>query len=298
MSDKLKTDPIYAKILNEPTGVTKRQEIIRSIQDKQPESKVVTYTALFGHPAASIDANDTRPFDDLLRSLGKVKRLILMIQSAGGSAESAKKIVSLCRTYCDEFWVVVPDSAKSAATIIALGADKIVMSNTSELGPIDPQFIYQSPQGGITLRPAWTFVKGYEKVIGEAVTDGKLNSAYVPILANMDIQQVQLASAAIKDAQDIAEEFLKTGMLKNDHTKASETAAKLSRGEVYAMHGHLIDYREARKLVGESNIEYLPPDSEIWQLYWELYCRSATFVHPPFLKLFENEKTSLNIRGA
>jgi ClpP class serine protease len=35
--------------------------------------------------------------------------------------------------------VIVPKMAKSAATMVCLGADSIGMSRTSELGPIDPQ---------------------------------------------------------------------------------------------------------------------------------------------------------------
>jgi transcription antitermination factor NusG len=44
----------------------------------------------------------------------------------------------MSREYCDHFSVLVPYKAHSAATMIALGADEIVMSDMSELSPIDP----------------------------------------------------------------------------------------------------------------------------------------------------------------
>ena len=44
----------------------------------------------------------------------------------------------MIREYCDTFSVLVPYKARSAATMIALGADEIVMSDLSELSPIDP----------------------------------------------------------------------------------------------------------------------------------------------------------------
>lgn len=48
------------------------------------------------------------------------------------------RMVSMIREYCHKFSVLVPYKAHSSATMIALGADEIVMSNLSELSPIDP----------------------------------------------------------------------------------------------------------------------------------------------------------------
>jgi ClpP class serine protease len=43
--------------------------------------------------------------------------------------------------------VIVPDFAKSAATLMAIGAHRILMGPASDLGPIDPQF--QFPDGSL-----------------------------------------------------------------------------------------------------------------------------------------------------
>jgi hypothetical protein len=48
------------------------------------------------------------------------------------------RLVSMVRECCDKFSVLVPYKAHSSATMIALGADEIVMSDLSELSPIDP----------------------------------------------------------------------------------------------------------------------------------------------------------------
>lgn len=48
------------------------------------------------------------------------------------------RLVSMIREYCERFSVLVPYKAHSAATMIALGADEIVMTDMSELSPIDP----------------------------------------------------------------------------------------------------------------------------------------------------------------
>lgn len=299
---KLRNDPIYARVLNERVGTPIRQELIKTIQVEKENTKIITYFSKYGHPAAMINPDDTKPLDDLLRSIGHIKNLELLIHSSGGLPENARKIVKMCREYCENFTIIVPDAAKSAATIVALGADKIIMGITSELGPIDPQFLIPIPTpGGIIqqIKPAWAIVRGFEEVIKDAVDEnGKIKVAYIPILNNIDVSLVKEAKEAMENAKRIAEEFLKNGMLKENHKKAEETARQLAYAEKYTIHAYLIDWREAKDLLGENNVEYLQPDDKIWKLYWELYARSAVFLEDPrVVKLFESESNSINIRA-
>jgi len=73
-----------------------------------------------------------------LRAIGRRKRIDLVLYSAGGDTMVPWRLVSMIREYCEKFSVLVPYKAHSAATMIALGADEIVMSDMSELSPIDP----------------------------------------------------------------------------------------------------------------------------------------------------------------
>lgn len=297
-NQKLGNDPIYARVLNERAGVLKRQELIKKIQEKKENTKVITYISKYGHPAAMINSDDTIPIDDMLRSVGKTKNLELIIHSSGGYSENAKKIVKMCREYCENFTVVVPDAAKSAATIISLGGDKIIMSNTSELGPIDPQFIIFGPQGQPQTVPAWTIVRSFNEIIEDAVDEnGKIKIAYIPLLNNINIAKVKEAKESLNNAKNIAEEFLKEWMLKDNSNKAEETSEVLAKGEKYTLHAHLIDWKEAKSLLNDTNIIYLPPDNDIWMLYWELYVRTAVFLSDniALVKLFENENNSISI---
>lgn len=61
------------------------------------------------------------------------------LESPGGSADAAYKLVLDLRSRCSRLWTVVPDYAKSAATLMALGADCIFMAPAAELGPLDVQ---------------------------------------------------------------------------------------------------------------------------------------------------------------
>ncbi len=68
------------------------------------------------------------------------KDILLIINSPGGRIESAYLITKCCKELSPKFVVSIPRKAKSAATLISLGAEEIHMGRMSELGPIDPQF--------------------------------------------------------------------------------------------------------------------------------------------------------------
>ncbi len=73
-----------------------------------------------------------------LRDIGKVSKIDLFLYTAGGDTMVPWRLVSMIREYCDTFSVLVPYKAHSAGTMITLGADEIVMTDLSELSPIDP----------------------------------------------------------------------------------------------------------------------------------------------------------------
>src|SRR6266404_1494574 len=118
----------------------KRIELLKRMErHTAAKARPVGYLCFFCSSSAPIDSDDIPAFGDALMSLGDVYQLNLIIDSPGGDGTTAEKMIDLCRCYCKEFRVVVPNRAKSAATIIALGSDQIVMGHCSELGPIDAQ---------------------------------------------------------------------------------------------------------------------------------------------------------------
>ncbi|PYO40400.1 MAG: hypothetical protein DMD33_17935 [Gemmatimonadetes bacterium] len=74
----------------------------------------------------------------LLEELGHVPALDLFLYSTGGITMAAFAFVNLLREYADQFSAVVPYKALSAATLICLGADEIVMTPLASLSPVDP----------------------------------------------------------------------------------------------------------------------------------------------------------------
>ena len=121
-----------------------RISLIRQLESLR-KSKVIVYFC--GDRRATggtqIADDSIRPLYDHLRALnalfpGKRKKLDFYLYSIGGLTETPWKIVTMLRELSDELHVIIPYKAYSAATMIALGADKIWMSEKAELGPIDP----------------------------------------------------------------------------------------------------------------------------------------------------------------
>ena len=116
------TDPIFTSILNENDHTTRKNLI-----EEKLEGKAICYFANPEHPYTSINNDDVIPFEDLLRSVGGYKKGILILNSSEGSGNATEKLLSMCRErFTERFTVVVPNFAKSAATMMCLGAYNFV----------------------------------------------------------------------------------------------------------------------------------------------------------------------------
>ena len=123
-----------------------RQSLIVQIQEKR-NSSVIAYILgdRKGYPfgmvpnlATQIADDALRPFVEHLQALGHQEKIDLFLYSRGGETNFPLRLVRLIREYCNTFSVLVPYRAHSAATMICLGADEIVMGKIGELSPVDP----------------------------------------------------------------------------------------------------------------------------------------------------------------
>lgn len=80
-------------------------------------------------------------FDSRRTGLRRDQPVALLIDSLGGSAQCAYEIASLLRKHCGGFVAVIPRRAKSAATLLSLGSDEILLGEYGELGPLDVQIV-------------------------------------------------------------------------------------------------------------------------------------------------------------
>ncbi len=246
----------------------------------------------FAKPHAGIDHQDVAAFGDLLHGVNK-QPIDLLLQSPGGDIDIAEKLVNLIVSRSSEFRVIVAESAKSAATLMALASDEIVMGDTSELGPIDPQVTVTTAQGEMIARPASSFLDGLELIKRQVDKSGELSPVYFPLLATLDPALLDYCEKAIERSQRFAEKWLLRSQCKLED-KAREISKKLADTKEYLSHGAMIDHKAAKEL--GLKVKFYPHEDELSQRIWRLYCKyEIASTTSGVGKMFESAIVSLSI---
>ena len=120
-----------------------RRTILEQIESERG-SRVLLYVtgSRFGLEA-QITQDVVDLFVDHLDSMGPVERITLVMETNGGDTMAAWNLVNLIKMFCDEFELLAPANCRSAGTLIALGADSIIMTKQATLGPIDPSIYHE-----------------------------------------------------------------------------------------------------------------------------------------------------------
>jgi hypothetical protein len=178
-----------------------------------------------GGPAPiSIGYPDLLPIHDQLSNL-KGAALDLILETPGGSAETAEQIVRILRGKYSSVAIIVPGAAMSAGTIMAMAADEILMDEASSLGPIDAQL---QQQGKVFSADA--LLKGFDRIKEEVARTGILNKAYIPMLQAISPGELEAADNALSLAKELVRDWLAKYKFK-DWTTHSSTGAPVTEEE-------------------------------------------------------------------
>lgn len=265
-----------------------RQEQIKQIQ-KAEKARLISYVS---GSANLIDRDDILGFGDLLHNVSPNENLDLMLHTPGGDIDAAEKLISMVRTRVGNgrLRIIVPDFAKSAGTLMALGADTILMSDTSELGPIDPQITLRDAHGNLVRHSVQAYLDAYE-TYAEALRQNPGDTAAHIMLGKLDPAFLKLCRAACDRALKFAESQLQTGMFRlGQPGNFTQIASDLMDTKKWLSHGQMIGYADAQQM--GLNVEYLDPVSVRWQAYWRLYSLQRLAVGDR-QKLFESDYASL-----
>lgn len=116
----------------------KRLQLLSSIASERSSTVIAYVTANRTLIVAQIAIDIIRILRELLDPIGHVSKLDLLLITRGGQTLTPLRLMSLLREFSDNVNVLVPYMAHSAGTLIALGADEILMGAMGELGPVDP----------------------------------------------------------------------------------------------------------------------------------------------------------------
>jgi ClpP class serine protease len=264
-----------------------RKSLFQKIERELNGRALVSFFTSFNHPV-QIEDSDCDALESILQKLDVSKGLALLISSPGGNGLSAERIVNTCRAYSGtkDYWAIVPGKAKSAATIVCMGASKIMMANSSELGPVDPQ-IFPIEDGKRKAFSLYNLVNGYDKLFDAAMkTTGKLEP-YLQQLARYDDREINTYRGVIQLSSDIAKKVLGSGMMIGK--KANEIENKieifLDPAKGTFAHGRPIFITEA--LGCDLVCEPMDVKSRLWQNIYELYVRTNIYVSNAACKAIE-----------
>jgi hypothetical protein len=216
-----------------------------------------------------------REFIELLKSDGeKRNRLVVFVNSPGGSAETVEKLVEIIRHHYAEVYFVVPDEAMSAGTIFCMSGDRIYMDYSSSLGPIDPQVF-----NGKDWVPALGYLDQVEKMIAKS-SRGELTDAELIILQNQDLALLSqfeqaknltitllkkwLVEYKFKDwdlHQSNPDKIGKPVTLSEKEERASEIATMLANNKLWHSHGRRIGAATLTQLIRLKIEDYSKDDS-------------------------------------
>lgn len=269
-----------------------RQALIREIE-ADTGNHLICYVAGI---AAPVDREDVLCFVDLLHNIPSGDNVDLLLHTAGGDIDAAEKLITMVRKRVGtgQLRVVVPDFAKSAGTMMALGADSIVMSDSSELGAIDPQIIRGDANGNRALHSVKHYLDAYEEHT-ETLRKNPNDVAAQVMLSKLSPDTVRLFQATVDRARKFAEDQLRQGMMKNGglFTKAVST---LLDNKEFQTHGQPISWEDAQDPKIGLTVEYLKPNDELWLKLWQLYCLQVLSIKDK-QKLFESQIASICINS-
>jgi ClpP class serine protease len=196
-------DPVRRKYLAELFALTNRPTILYATKWIQAGAGRIEPATI------SINEEDIEGLMEVIYGI-KGKSLDLILHSPGGSPEAAEAIVSYLRSKFDDIRVIVPHAAMSAATMLGCAANVIVMGKHSFLGPVDPQFILETPIG-VQAVPAHDILDQF-KLAQTQCTNPKLLTSWIPILNQYGPGLLVQCKNAIALSEELVRNWLHTYM--------------------------------------------------------------------------------------
>ena len=249
-------------------GLENRKELYRKIEEKRKKPLIVYVTSIRSGIQVMM-ASDVIPciIKQVQQIPKDVKEVDFLIISNGGDPITSLRIISILRERFTKISVLVPYVAYSAATILSLGADEIVMHPYSNLGPVDPQM--QVPKNNqptsqihFSSEDISNYIDFLKNDIG--ITDqAHLTTAFNSLATELGSMEIGYAKRNQQLSLFLSQKMLE-GHIK-DKAKASSIAKALMSS--YYHHGYAVSRTEAKSV----GLPITNPDDELEVLLWDVW---------------------------
>lgn len=132
-NEQLPALEVPVKVKQPPVLFTRTQALIGRLAERLG-GPVVAY---WNGPRGSVCGSDVVALYHVLQRAGEHDTIYLFLKSDGGNGQVSLRLVNLLRQHCKQLVVLVPLECASAATMVALGADRILMGPTAYLTAVD-----------------------------------------------------------------------------------------------------------------------------------------------------------------
>lgn len=225
-------------------------------------------------------------FEETIHDADPGKDLHIILQTPGGSGETAARLAYQAQRACKELTIIVPDRAKSAGTLFALGAHRILMGRTSELGPVDPQFRMHDGY----LASAKAIVAAARRAEEAVEKHPDTFEFHVAMLSDVNGVMVQQARDAITHSDSLLRRALACHPGRS-RREVQNLTRKLRRPLIEEPHDHATTISAERaQEIGIPNVEELAASCEQWNKIWHLWTRYMVLSGTP--TVYESEHTS------
>jgi len=277
-----------------------RATLIKELQKTRDNTVVICYaTGTKPNLGYQIADDSIRLIYEHLESLDKNSKpkIDLFLYSGGGSGTVPWRLVNLIREYTSNFEVLIPYKAYSAATLIALGADKIWMHPMGELGPVDPKVSNEYNPIDKNGRPVGINVEDVASYIAlikdSGITDQKELIQGLSILAT-NVHPLALGNVHrfYSQARMMGKKLLLLHMSKKQTKKIQNIVDHLTAKLYY--HGHPINRQEAKEL----GLKVEKPKKETEELMWRLYLEYEKELDLLGYLVFLDPPRPMNVEGS
>lgn len=228
----------------------------------------------------SIDLSDVDGFTDLINSVKGNNEVDVLLHSPGGRPDATERLVGLLRVSFQEVNFLIPHSAYSAATMLALSGNHIILHPSATLGPIDPQI------NGI---PARSIKRGFEKAKEKIAEEGpETLPAYIPLIEKYSLDLLELCDDSEKLSKELVSTWLKKYMFngeKNAGRKISKAVKYFSDYDKHLIHSRPLSFEK----LSEFGLKIELADETLQDLLWEAYILLNGFFNVSLcVKLYES----------
>jgi hypothetical protein len=286
------SDDVKVKIKQPPVLFSKTQAILTRLE-KLLGGPVITY---WNGYRGSVCHNDVVAFYEMLESVGKNQKVYLFIKSGGGNGKASIRIINLIRQYTEQLVALVPLECASAATMMAIGANEILMGPMAFLSAVDTSLTHDlSPIDRDNNRVSVSLDELNRIVrLWDSQKSGEdRENAYKHLFSHVHPLVIGAVDRAESLSIMLCEEILSYHM--KDQAKIKDIAATLN--SKYPSHAYPILIEEARRI--GLNVQQL--DKEVNDLLLnlnELYSEMGQRATTDFDEIRSHSNEILNILEA